>query len=897
MGGMHEFWLRCKALFAKQRLDREMAEELEFHQAMVREKLLRQGVPEASVDGETRRVFGNPVRWHERLRELWQFQRLENLLRDVGFSARLLRRSPGFTTVALLTLVLGVGANTAIFSLINGLLLRPLPVPHAEELVVLSMDQGGPKLQYSFPAPFFRSLERRHEAFADVFAYTQNTFQVRGNSNNESINGQYVSGQFFRALQTPALLGRTLTPADDVTGGNPDGLAVVISERFWRSWFDGAPDVVGRKLEIDNTPLTVVGVMPKSFIGANPTLQSEIFVPLAVEQIFEGPRSMIAAGHHGWWLTVMGRLQPGVTLEQANAQLLPVSMTIVREGVPDGGWIARVEKKHFHFVAEPGSKGFSYIRSAFRKPLIAVFTMCGGVLLLACLNLASLLMARGAARERELATRLAMGATRIRLIQQLLVESLLVAVMGTLIGLAAAPFVSRALAAMLMGGAGRRAVYLDTSLDARVFAFAALAAVAVALLIGLVPALQATSRNLHDHIKEGQHATRAHERRRIVPQAMLAAEVGLALMLAVGAGLLSTSLMRLYRTGIGFEPRGLVNIALRTDKQALEGDQLWRLYEQFGDALEHQAGVRSVSFAQMTPLTGMDWDFDYSVPGESVHNSHVNAVGPAYFETMRIPKLDGREFQWTDTTTTGMKIIVNQAAAKLFFPGQSPIGRTMQHKNVSYEVIGLVGDAKYEELRSPAPPTVYLPITQNDDQRKASYTAVVRVDGPVAPLAGAARSIASRLAPDIPAPVMTTMDRVVDESISSERVMALLSVFFAACALLVTAIGLYGTLAYATARRTSEIGIRMALGARRAQVVRLVFRENSVVAVVGSAAGLIAAVLASRALASFLYSTSSRDPWVMVGAVAAVIVIASAASLIPAVRVARIEPMAAIRHE
>jgi len=350
MAAWSEFRLRLKALFQKRRMDREMAEELAFHQAMLREKLLRQGVSERAVDREARQRFGNPMKWHERLRELRQFRTLENLRRDVSFSMRLLMRSPGFTAVALLTLVLGVGANTAIFSLINGLLLRPLPVPQAEELAVLSVDQGGPRIQYSFPAPFFRGLEKRHEVFADVFACTQNTFQVRGRSNNENISGQYVSGEFFRALRTPAMMGRTLAPADDVTGGNPDGLAVVISERFWRSWFDGAPDVVGRKLEIDNIPVTVVGVMPKSFIGANPTLQSEIFVPLALEQMFEGPRSMIAAGYHGWWLNVMGRLQPGVTLEQANAQLLPVSMPIVHESVPDAGWIARVEKKHFHFL-------------------------------------------------------------------------------------------------------------------------------------------------------------------------------------------------------------------------------------------------------------------------------------------------------------------------------------------------------------------------------------------------------------------------------------------------------------------------------------------------------------------------------------------------------------------
>ena len=698
MASVHEFLLRFKALFAKRRMDREMAEELEFHQAMLREKLLRQGVPEAAVERAARRAFGDPMRWHERLRELWQFRTLENLLRDLSFSIRLLRRSPGFATVALLTLVLGVGANTAIFSLINGLLLRPLPVPHAEELAVLSIVQKGPRPTYSFPAPFFRALEKRHDVFSDVFAYEPTSFQVRGSSNNEDIRGQYVSGQFFRALQVPAALGRTLTQDDDAKGGNPAGLAVVISDHFWKSWFGEAQDVVGRKLQIDNTIFTVAGVMPKSFTGADPTHLPEIFVPLATEPILEGARNMTDVGHHGWWLTVMGRLRPGVTLEQANAALLPISMPIVHEVVPEPAWIARAEKDHFHFTAEPGSKGFTYIRFTFRKPLIAVFAMCGGVLLLACLNLASLLMARGAARGRELATRLAMGATRVRLIQQLLIESLLIALMGTAIGLAVAPFVSKALAAMLMSGGG---VHLDTSLDLRVLGFAVLAALVATLLIGLVPALQATSRNLNDHIKDGQHATQAHERRRILPKAMLAAEVGLALMLAVGAGLLSTSLTRLYRSGAGFDPKGLVNIALKTDKQSLDGEELVGLYQQIGEAMSHQPGVKSVSFSRMVPLSHFQWDEDYSIPGGNVHNFFVNGVGPAYFQTMRIPLLEGREYRWTDTTTTGMKIILNQAAAKVFFPGRNPIGQNVlsEPEKTVYEVIGVVGDAKYDDLR------------------------------------------------------------------------------------------------------------------------------------------------------------------------------------------------------
>ncbi len=898
---LHEFLLRLKALFRKRRMDRDMAEELEFHQVMLREKLLRQGVPQAEVDAATSRTFGNGARWHERLRELWQFPTLEHLLRDVSFSLRLLRKSPGFTAVALLTLALGVGANMAIFSLINGLLLRPLPVPQSEQLVVLRIDNG-PRPQYSMGASFFRSLERRREVFSDVFAFFDAGLQVKGHSGNEEIDGQFVSGEFFAALQTPPLMGRILTRDDDRTGGNPAGLAVVISEGFWNRWFNRAPDVVGRKLQIDNTVFTVAGVMPKRFIGADPTQRPEIYVPLAAEAIVDAPDSMIAAGYHGWWLRVMARLRPGVTLDQANAALLPISMPIVRDNVPEADWIARAEKNHFRFSVEPGSRGFTYIRSVFRKPLVAVFCMCGAILLLACLNLASLLMARSASRERELATRLAVGASRRRLVQQLLIESLLIALMGTALGLACVPAVSRSLAAMLISGGNPGGLYLDTSLDIRVYAFAALIAAAAALLIGLLPALQATSGNLSDHIKEGQHAAQAHERRRILPRAMLAAEVGLALMLVVGAGLLATSLVRLYESGAGFDPRGLVNIAFNMDKQPLQGAALIRLYQQLGEGLSHQPGVKSSSFALMIPLTGNGWDNGYRVPGGRSHDLDMNAVSPGYFQTMRIPLLEGRDFQWRDVSATGSKkIILNQAAAKLLFPGRNAGGQSIQREvkkatYESYEVIGVVGDVKYYDLQSPAPAAVYLAPSENDSSMH-SYTAVLRVDGPAGPLAAAARSLAARLAPDIPPPVMTTMNSVIDDSISSARLMALLSIYFAACALLVTGIGLYGTLAYATARRTSEIGIRMALGADRARVVGMVFRENAVIAFTGALAGLIAALLAARALASFLYGTSTRDPLVLAASVLALGAVASAASLLPALRAARIEPMAAIRCE
>ena len=895
--GLHAFLLRIKTLFRKRRMDRDMAEELEFHQSMLRDKLAGQGVPNSELNNAARQTFGDPGRWHERLRELWQFRRLENLLRDISFSARLLKKSPGFTTVAILTLTIGVGANTAIFSLINGLLLRPLPVPHAEQLVVLQIHEGDPEPGYNFSSPIFRGLERQHKIFSDVFAYfTGAPLQVRGRNGNEVIHGVMVSGQYFNALQTPPLMGRYLTPADDQPGGNTEGFAVVISQHFWRRWFNSAPNVVGRKLVIANVPFTVVGVMPTKFFGADPTQRPEAYVPLSTEFILDAPYNMTAGGIHANWLTVMARLKPGVSLQQANAALLALSMPIVREQVSDADWIANAEQTHYHFMAVPGAKGFTYVRALFRKPLVAMFAMCVGILLLACLNLASLLMARSAARERELATRLALGATRGRLIQQLLVESLLVAIVGTIAGLAVSPLVSQSLTTMMLRG--YYTGYINTSIDIRVFLFAAAIALLATFLIGLVPALQATAGNLNDHIKNDRHSQPTHTRQRMIPRILMASEVALAMVLVAGAGLLATSLVRLYRTGLGFDPKGLINISFDMDKQSVEGDALIQMYQSLGDGLRHLPGVKSVSWEYVQPLIGMTINRDFQTPFSKGDRAvYTNIVAPEYFATMRIPVLAGRDFQWTDTKAEGKKIILNQAAAKILFPGQNAVGQQVTDDDkVSFQVIAVVGDAHYMSIQRAAPPGVYSPITQSDS-KKISYTAVVRTNGPIAPLAPATRSLATRLAPTIPAPAITTMDSIINDSISSQRMMALLSLFFAGCALLITAIGLYGTLAYATARRTSEIGIRMALGAQRVQVVSLIFKENARVAIVGCVAGLVAAILASRVLASFLYEVSPHDPWVLVASAAVLLGIASCASLLPAFRAARIDPIVAIRCE
>ncbi len=876
-------WIdRFANLFRREDLGKDIDEELQFHlDARVRDNR-EKGMSAETARHDARRRFGNAVLAKEHAHETNILVWMEAAGRDLRFAVRQMIKSPGFTAIALVTLALGVGANTAVFSLVDGLLLRALPVPHAEQLALLRAVEGQPDPEdYIFCTPFFRGLENHHEVFSDVFAYNGDTLLVKSDSGNENVPGMLVSGQFFQAMEVPPQLGRYLTPQDDQPGGNPAGLAIVISDSFWKTRFNRAPDVVGRVLVIANTPFTIAGVMPASFTGPDPTQRPEIYAPLSADPIIDAPRNHIDAGVHAWWINVGARLKPGMTLDQANAALLTVSDGVLRDSGGDGEFVAVREKEHFHFMAEPGSGGYTYARFLFRKPLVAMFAMCGGILLLACLNLASLLMARGVARNREFATRLAMGATRRRVIRQLLTESLAIAVMGTALGLAVAPIVSRTIAALAQNNF--TAMRLDTSLDVRVFVFAALIALVSSVLIGLVPALRATAGNLNDAIKEGQQARPAFESKKLLPRALMATEVAVALTLVIAAGLLSASLVRLFKSGAGFDPHGVVNISFKMDKQALEGDALMRLYQQLGDGLRHQPGVKNVSYEFIVPLSGRGWDGRYSTPAAGVKKMMMNAVGPEYFATMRIPLYLGREFNWNDTSASGLKIILNQAAANAFFPGQNAVGQqiTNPREKLTYLVVGVVGDTKYRKMQAPAPAAGYVPI-QQDEQPKPSLTLVVRTDGAEGPLTSAARRLATQLAPSIPPPVMTSVEEVMNRSLSTERMMALLSLFFAGCALLVTAIGLYGTLAYATARRTSEIGIRMALGARRAGVVAMVFRENVLIAAVGTGAGLIAAVLASRTLASFLYETSPRDPSVMVGSVAALALIASAASILPA---------------
>lgn len=890
---------RFAALLGPRHRDTDLDDDIAAHLDLLTHEYIAGGMSEAAARTAALRDFGGVTQTRETYRIERGFPRLEQFARDLRYASRQLRRSPGFTLTAVLTLALGLGANIAVFSLLNCLLIRPLPVPHADELAVLRTDRNDDTRghNYAFGTPFLRALEQHHDGFESIAGYSARPFQVRDESASVRVPGMMVSGQFFQMLETPPLLGRYLTQSDDREG---QANVAVISAGYWNTRFHRDPAVIGHTLTIANQPFTIVGVMPSSFVGSDPMYRPEIYVPAWAEPIIDAPFNAIAAGYHTWWMNILARRSPGASLEQASAALGSLSDGILDQSIPDAKWINDARDHHFRFAAEPGSRGWSFLRDTFRKPLVVVFVLCSAMLLLACINLASLLMARAAARERELATRLAMGASRMRLIQQLLVESLLIALLGTAAGLLAAPAVSRFLRAVLIGGAGDY-VMLDTSLDLRVLAFVAIVAVLSTLLVGLVPALRATSKSLNDQIKSGSQSVHSRQHR-LLPRVLMSMQVALALILVTGAGLLATSLQRLRSIDLGFQPRNLVNVRLELNKQSRDGDALVAWYHQYLDGLARLPGVKALAYVSFPPMSGAVWTEDmHTSISHGDHQLYMNCISTGYFSTLKIPIIAGRDFQWNDNPASGLKVILSARAAQQLFPGQNAVGQsvTQTHgtdgKNV-LQVIGVVGDIHYESLRKDAPPEAYTPVTQNTDH-KPDYVAVTRIEGSALPLATAARQLAANMAPEIPAPVLTPMMTNIDGSIASERIMAMLAVFFAICALLVTAIGLYGTLAYSTARRTSEIGVRMALGAQPAQVVSLVFRENAWIAVYGSLAGLVVAWFAATALTSLLYGTSARDPWVLLASVLVLVSIASAASLVPAIRAARIDPSTALRAE
>ena len=832
---------------------------------------------------------------------------LSMLLQDLRYGARTLRQNPGFASVAVLSLALGIGANTAIFQLIDTVRLRTLPVSDPQGLVTIGFastnGQRGSHVT-NYPAltnPQWERLRGAQDAFSGMLAWWANNFGLNPAGGEQRLaRGLFVSGDFFRVLGVPALRGRVFTAADDRRGCGLPG--AVISYAFWQREFGGEPSAIGRKLTLNYNPVEIIGVTPAGFSGLEIGSAFDVAVPICSQSALWTEGSWLDSGTT-WWLTVMGRFQPGWTLERANARLQVLSPGLFRATLPANYPPVSVpDYLKMRLVAAPAATGVSMLREDYNDPLLLLLVTAGLVLLIACANLANLMLARAAAREHEIAVRLAIGASRSRLVRQLMAESLLLAGGGAALGLALADFLSRVLVAML--ATRDNPLSLDLAPDRAVLAFTIGLATLTCLLFGLVPAWRATRVGAAEAMRAKGRGTVGGRERFGLRQALVVAQVALSLMLLVGALLFSGSLRNLLKVDAGFRQNGVLVTYVDFRRLPIPKERRTAFKVDLLARLRVLPGVGAAGQVGSLPLSGSStsntvWQDGSDGRGKFVAN--FAWISNGYLKTMGMPLLAGRDFEGRENPASPRLAIVNETFARKMGLGGNPVGKhfrresTPSEPETSFEVIGLVRDTKYYSLRDKPMPIVFCSIDQDAD-RDPSAGFVLYSTAPLADTIERTRAAILQTSPEI------TMDfrsfaGLVAEGLVSDRLMATLSGFFGMLACLIAAMGLYGVMSYLVARRANEIGIRMALGADRRRILALVLRQSAALLAVGLAAGALASLAAARAVASLLFGLQPHDAGVLTLAILLLAGITLAASYLPARRASRLEPVAALREE
>jgi predicted permease len=889
-------------IFGRTKAERELDEEFQFHLEQQIDAGINSGLsPEEARAGAMRALDRITLR-KEECRDARGGVWLEGILQDLRYAMRALRKSPAFTTVAILSLALGIGANTAIFSVMDILLLRPLGVKEPEQLRMVTLQSKANPPRYSFNYPMYELVRARNAAFAQTFAWSVTRFQTPSGGEMTLVPGAYASGDYFAGLGVAPELGRVFGPEDDQALGGKNGAVAVISDGLWASRFGRNRAALGQTLTLNGIAVSIIGVMPRGFFGAEVGTAPEVWAPLNLQRQLEDARCM--SSPHCWYLKVMGRVKPGMTAGGVDANLSAINRGILEDNDPPVRPDRRAQFFSQSLRSEPGAAGYTGLRSRVRTPLVALMALVGLVLLIACANMANLLMARASARKKELAVRLAMGASRARVMRQLLTESLLLAVAGTLAGFAFAIWATRGLIALL--SSIDNPIVLDIEPDWRVMLFAAGAAMLTGLLFGAIPAWRATGGLAGAALKERSHQIRVTGTRSGMTRALLGFQTALSVVLLSAAGLLAGSLARLVTQGPGFEPRGVTMMSIVAPRN-VRPEAITNLYSGLLARIRAMPGVESATLLSTTPLSDGGWDNVMTIRGvtdipEEERQADINSVSSRFFETLRIPILAGRDFRDSDTAATEKVALISENAARRWFP-KGAVGGMLEFPHAAVggpslrdtiRIIGVVRDTKYMNLREEMPRTMFVLYRQFP---VGGLGIAARTGMSSRAMYAGFREAVRRVAPGSPVRTVKTMEQQMNESLSSERLTAYLSMFFAGLALLLTAVGLYGILAYSVSRRTGEIGIRMALGAQRGAIRWLVVRETLSHTAIGVLVGAGIVLVFSKLLTTLLYGIKPNDPSTMVLAIAVLAMVCAAAAWIPARRATRLDPMAALREE
>ena len=878
----------------------ELRDEIESHRAHRQDALEKDGLAPTVAAWASHRAMGNVTLAIEDVGDVWIVRALDSLQQDVRDAVRGLRKSAGFSAVVIGTLALGIGANTSLFSIFNSLIMRPLPVRDPGSLALLTSG--------SWSYPVWEEIKAREtDLFDGAFAWARESFDLAQDGRAVPVDGAFVSGRFFDVLGVPAFRGRMLTPADD-SAASPNGPVAVISHRFWRQHFGGADDVVGRQLTVhpERLSFTIVGVMPPGFSGVDVGQVADVMLPFAAEPIVQGRESVLERVGQSW-LDIMVRLNPGQTIEQANAALRGVQPQI-RDAVLPGlrgnpAYAARYLTEPL--TLETAAAGASRLRRQFETPLFAMVVAVGLVLLVACANIASLLLARALSRRGEFSVRLALGGSRWRLARLLFVESLLLAITGAALGLVFAKWSSALLVQQL--GTWESTVSLNLAIDWRVLVFTATLACLCAISAGVAPMIAVKSVAPGEALKSAGRAM-AGDRRFAVRGALVVAQLAVSFILVIAAGLFLRTFASLSQLPLGFAPEPLVVVQVNLLASGIPPEERGARVARLRDAAAATAGVRSASASATRLLTGGGW-FTNSVgvgddpmtPEDRRNRGRVwrNATTPGWFETMAIPLMSGRNFNDRDRVGSPLVAIVNEAFVRRFLPNRRAIGQTLRvtDDGPRYEIVGVVADAVYTTPREGMLATIYVPLAQREP-REWNSSAVLTIKAASGQRGLVERDVATALTQADPTLVFTsgTFDQIVEATATQERLVAMMSGFFGALALLLAGLGLYGIVAHAVSARRTEIGLRMALGAQAAGIVRLVLRRVGVLIVVGLALGVAGSWWAARFIAPLLFQVEARDPMTFSGTAAVLVAVGVLAAWVPARRAARLDPVTVLRE-